>query len=75
MNKFKIYPVTYKSEDKRRWLKEQLVLKYRNEKPVSTFLDLRGLYKSRRNYVRDLKQCKVIPQYNKIIDLPDNFQY
>lgn len=66
---WKIYPITYRGVDKRKWIKEQLVLKYRNEKPVSTFLDLRGLYQSQRNYERDLKQCKTKPQYDRIVEL------
>lgn len=75
MNKWKIYPVTYRGVDKRKWIKEQLLLKYRNKKPLSTFLDLRDLYQSQRDYIKDFTQCKVIPHYDKIVDLPDNFQY
>lgn len=75
MNKNKIYPFTYRGKDKRKWIKEQLILRRRNEKPLSTFLDLRNLYQSQRDYTKDFKQCKVIPKYDKIVDLPDDFQY
>lgn len=41
----RVYPVTYANEDRKKWIKEQLVFKYKDEKPVSTFLDLRDLLK------------------------------
>lgn len=71
---WKIYPITYKGADKRRWIKEQLVLRHRDEKPVSTFLDLRDLYQSKRDEKQDLEQCKIKPQYNRIIEL-ENIEY
>lgn len=74
MAEWKIYPITYRGADKRKWIKEQLVLRYRNEKPVSTFLDLRDLYHSGRNYERDLQQCKTKPRYDRIVEL-ENIEY
>ena len=74
MAKWKIYPITYRGANKRRLIKEQLVLRYRNEKTVSTFLDLRDLYQSKRAYERDLEQCKSKPQYDKIVELK-NIEY
>ncbi len=65
----RIYPVTYVNEDKEKWIKEQLIFRYRDEKPASTFLDLRGIYQSKRDRKRDLEQCKNKPQQGKFAEL------
>ena len=64
----KIFPVTYVNEDKEKWIKEQLIFRYRDEKPASTFLDLRKVYQSKRDKKRDLGQCKE-PQQGKFAEL------
>ena len=65
----RIRPVTYMGEDKTKWVKEQLVYKYRKEQPASTFLDLRGIYQSRRNRERDFEQCRLKPRKDKFVEL------
>lgn len=74
MTDWKLYPITYMGVDKKRWIKEQLVLKYRNEKAASTFLDLRNIYQSKRDQDWDLKHCKSKPRYDKIVEL-GNVEY
>lgn len=64
-----IYPVTYMGADKKKWIKEQLIFRFRKEQPVSTFLDLRDIYQSRRNRDRDLELCKNKPHQNEFVEL------
>lgn len=69
MAEWKVYPITYSGANKMKWIKEQLVLKYRHEKEPSTFLNLRGIYQSKRDHERDLKMCKNKPRQDKIVTL------
>lgn len=69
MNNTKIYPITYRGEDKGKWIRSQSVLKFRNEKKASSFLDLRDIHQCERDRKRDLQNCRVKPQPNRFIDL------
>lgn len=69
MAEWKIYPITCAGVDKMRWIKEQLILKYKHEKQPSTFLNLRGIYQSERDHERDLKLCKNKPRQDRIVKL------
>lgn len=69
LNTNKIRPVTYMGEDKKDWIKEQLIYKYRKEQPASTLLDLRNVYQSRRNLERDYAQCRLKPRKDQFVEL------
>lgn len=56
-------------EIERDWVREQLVLKYRKKRPVSTFLDLRGIYQSKRDHEAELKRYGVVPRHDKFADI------
>lgn len=53
----------------RDWVREQLVLKYRKERPVSTFLNLRGIYQSKRDHEAELEKYGVEPRHDKFADI------
>lgn len=68
MTEWKIYPITYMGLDPNQWIRKQLITKYWNKKNVSVFLDLRKPYRRKRDYSKDLEQCKAKPQYDKIVE-------
>lgn len=68
MTEWKIYPITYMGLDPHRWIREQLITRYWNKKNSSVFLDLRNPYRRKRDYSKDLEQCKTKPQYDKIVE-------
>lgn len=51
------------------WIREQLVLKYRKIRHVSTFVDLRGLYQSKRDHQAESEQYGVSMQHQKFPDI------
>lgn len=71
MREWSIYPITYMGLDKKQWIREQLILRHRNNKKVSTFLDLRGGYRKKRDYQLDLEQCKNMPRYDRIVEFKE----
>lgn len=55
MEKGNVYPVTYMGKDKESWLKYKKILKHRNRKNASTFLDLRDVYQSKGAHSEQLQ--------------------